>query len=240
MMSYMFKADPVQRPREQVEKQLRDAIVSGVFKQGDKLPSEAALAQQFQVARSTVREALQSLSADGLVTKTPGVGGGSFVQKIDHDSLRSLIAGSLEVILKIGALTIDEVTDVRRTLEIPAARLAAQNRTEEQAAELRELIARQNELTAEGEHDDADSELFELGPSIYTLIGEATGNRLLGSFMSAVSRVAIDVYQRELQGEGAEKARVLTGVLVEAIASGDAAKAETTMAELLPHVDEVG
>lgn len=229
----MFKPDPVRRPREQVEKQLRDAIVTGVFKQGERLPSEASLAQEFQVARSTLREALQSLAADGLVTKTPGVGGGSFVQNIDHDSLRNLIAGSLEVILKIGALTIDEVTEVRRTIEIPAAGLAAQNRTDEQVKMLRELITRQNSLITDPQLHEADAEPFELGPSIYSLIGEATGNRLLGSFMSAVSRVAISVYQRDLPPEEAEKARALTGVLVDAIAAGDAVAAEATMTELL-------
>lgn len=229
----MFKPDPIRRPREQVEKQLRDAIVSGVFKQGDRLPSEAKLAEEFQVARSTLREALQSLAADGLLTKTPGVGGGSFVQNIDHDSLGNLIAGSLEVILKIGAVTMDEVTEVRRTIEIPAAGLAATNRTNEQAAKLRELISRQNKLLADPDFVATDGEQFELGPSIYSLIGEATGNRLLGSFMSAVSRVAIAVYQRELPLEAGEKARALTGVLVEAIVAGDATAARATMTDIL-------
>ncbi|WP_403022763.1 FadR/GntR family transcriptional regulator [Salinibacterium sp. GXW1014] len=233
----MFTPDPVRRPREQVEKQLRDAIVTGVFKRGDRLPSEATLAQEFQVARSTVREALQSLAADGLVTKTPGVGGGSFVQNIDHESLRNVITGSLETILKIGALTIDEVTAVRRTLEIPAARLAAENRTDEQAAEMRALITRQNELVDDPERGDGDPELFDIGPSIYNLIGEATGNRLLGSFVSAVSRVAIGVYLQELRAGEAEKARALTSVLVEAIAAGDADAAEATMTSLLT-IDE--
>ncbi|MER2224744.1 MAG: FadR/GntR family transcriptional regulator, partial [Rhodococcus sp. (in: high G+C Gram-positive bacteria)] len=234
----MFQPDPVRRPREQVEKQLRDAIVTGVFKRGDKLPSEAALSKEFQVARSTVREALQSLAADGLVTKTPGVGGGSFVQNIDHESLRKLITGSLETILKIGAVTIDEVTAVRRTLEIPAARLAAENRTDEQAAELQSLIARQNELVGDPARGEGDPELYEIGPSIYRLIGEATGNRLLGSFVSAVSRVAISVYMRELRGDGAERVRAYTSQLVEAIVAGDPDAAEKTISELLAEVDQ--
>lgn len=53
---------------------LKDRIVSGGLKRGDKLPSEFALAQEFEVSRITVRQALDLLVSEGLVQKRPGSG----------------------------------------------------------------------------------------------------------------------------------------------------------------------
>jgi len=231
-----FSPEPVRRPREQVERQLRDAIVSSTFKRGERLPSEAELSREFQVSRSTVREALRVLVSEGLISKVPGAGGGSFVQSVDHESLTSLISGSLETILKFGSLTMDEINHVRRMLEVPAARLAAQNRTSDQVAEFTRLIDRQNEMMSRPSGDARDPELFELGQSIFTLVAEASGNRLLASFVSAMSGVTIPVYMRDLPAEDAAAARDLTGVLVDAIIRGDADKAAAAVTSQLDMV----
>jgi DNA-binding FadR family transcriptional regulator len=223
-----FTPEPVRRPREQVEKQLRDAIVSASFKGGDRLPSEAELAREFQVSRSTVREALRVLVSEGLIRKVPGAGGGSFVQSVDHNSLKSLLSGSLETILKFGKISIDEVNAVRRMLEIPAAREAAENRTDAQAAKLEDLIQRQDEMVRE-ETDRRDPALYELGQSIYGLVAEASGNRLLASFVSAMAGVTIPVYMRDLPLEHAEAAREGTRAVVAAIVARDADGAEAAM-----------
>ncbi|MCA3749647.1 MAG: winged helix-turn-helix transcriptional regulator, partial [Rubrobacter sp.] len=77
-----FKPAPVRRAREQVESQLREAILSGTFRSGDRLPSELELAKSFGVSRTTVREALGSLASAGLISKVPGASGGSFVRRV--------------------------------------------------------------------------------------------------------------------------------------------------------------
>ncbi|KQX07161.1 MULTISPECIES: FadR/GntR family transcriptional regulator [unclassified Leifsonia] len=64
---------------EAVEKRLTDAITLGVLHDGEKLPSETALARQFGVAVVTAREALEALRNRGLVTTRRGRDGGSFV-----------------------------------------------------------------------------------------------------------------------------------------------------------------
>src|SRR5207249_115330 len=73
-----FTAKQVTRPRAQVEQQIREAILGGLFSPGEKLPPETQLAEQFGVSRPTVREALGSLVTAGLIRKVPGVAGGSF------------------------------------------------------------------------------------------------------------------------------------------------------------------
>src|SRR5918995_2494214 len=117
MSDIPFKATQVKRPRDQVEQQLREAILEGHFAQGDKLPPETELASQFGVSRPTVREALGALVSAGLIRKIPGVAGGSFVNTVTPDSLSQMLMQSMDTIVRIGALDIAEITEVRRVLE---------------------------------------------------------------------------------------------------------------------------
>jgi GntR family transcriptional regulator len=76
----------------------RDAILermeSGDLKPGDRLPSERELAEALKVSRTTLRDALSQLARTGYVTRRPGRGGGTFVNrpKVDRDltSLKGL------------------------------------------------------------------------------------------------------------------------------------------------------
>ena len=103
-----FKAKEILRPRAQVEHQIREAILQGEFSQGDKLPPETELAQQFGVSRPTVREALGSLVAAGLIRKIPGVAGGSFVNSVTPGSLSRMLSESMDTIVRLGSLDVDE------------------------------------------------------------------------------------------------------------------------------------
>ncbi|WP_255122825.1 winged helix-turn-helix domain-containing protein [Rhodococcus sp. 14-2470-1b] len=58
----------VLRPRQQVEETIRSAILSGDLESGEMLPPEAELARQFNVSRTTLREALRVLSSQHRVT----------------------------------------------------------------------------------------------------------------------------------------------------------------------------
>ncbi len=73
----------------QIEEQLADRIASGALPHGERLPPERELAGALRVSRMTVRQALASLAARGLVER--GVGRGTFVRarpKLDHDLSR--------------------------------------------------------------------------------------------------------------------------------------------------------
>src|SRR6478736_7116814 len=107
---YGFSPHPVTRPRAQVEEQIREAILLGQFAQGEKLPPETELAQQFGVSRPTIREALGSLVSAGLIRKVPGVAGGSFVNSVTTESLSQTVRESVDIILRLGALDIEEIT----------------------------------------------------------------------------------------------------------------------------------
>ena len=82
---------PLRRVRkgyEQVADQLRELIVTGELPQGGRLPTETELARQLGVSRTTVREALRLLAAQGLIRTAKGQTGGSYVTlpTVDHVS----------------------------------------------------------------------------------------------------------------------------------------------------------
>jgi GntR family transcriptional regulator, transcriptional repressor for pyruvate dehydrogenase complex len=212
------------RPREHVEEQLREAILSGEFGQGDKLPTEAELARQFAVSRTTVREALRALAAAGLISKVPGVAGGSFVRSIDHRALGSALGESLDVILRLGSVTRDEVAQMRRLLELPAAALAAEHRTAADLERVDEILAR--EAAAEA----GDPALSEIDVSFHSAVAEASGNRVLASVVAALHRAARPAAALEAASPAGRAAAAHHREIGAAIAAGDATAAAAAMA----------
>ena len=76
---------------EMVFNQLQDLLIRGEWKPGDRLPSENELAELFHVSRITVRQALQKLSAMGLIETR--LGEVSFVRKVDaSESMNALVS----------------------------------------------------------------------------------------------------------------------------------------------------
>jgi len=179
----IFRPDRVRRPREQVELQIRDAILAGEFEVGDRLPSEAELAKGFAVSRSTVREALRALATAGLISTSPGAAGGSFVEGIDHHSLAARFGESVANVVQLGTLSYAEVAEVRSMLEIPSARLAARNRSDEQLERIKDIIDREKSAQV------TDPEVPGLNASFHQALADASGNRMLAALVSALHRV---------------------------------------------------
>jgi len=220
----------VVRPRAQVEDKLRSAIFSGELRGGERLPSEDELGRQFGVSRTTVREALRSLVAQGLLDKTPGVKGGSFVRDVDHQSLGAILRESLHVRLQLGTLRADEVAMVRQYLEVPAARLAAEHRSARDLAALREVVARQKSISVD------DPEVAELDARFHSTIASASGNRAVSSFVSALHAETEPVHYLDLSPEvGRETVRQHQAILA-AIEAGDPDAAERAMVEHLSYL----
>lgn len=225
-----FKARQVTRPRDQVERQLREAILNGHFGQGEKLPPETELASMFGVSRPTVREALGALVAAGLIRKIPGVAGGSFVNTVTPDSLSKMLSESMDTIVRIGALEIDEITEVRRVLEIPAAEWAAKNRTDADVEAMKAVVEQQRTTTV----DDPDIPEYDL--RFHTAIGQASGNRLLAAFIASVHNATHPAQFLEVTPDVARKTVKQHIAITKAIESGDPDSAGEAMREHLDFV----
>jgi GntR family transcriptional repressor for pyruvate dehydrogenase complex len=114
----------------QIADQLREAIASGVWNPGDRLPPEWQLAQTYGVSRGTVREALRLVAANNLINSVRGAAGGTFVVVPGADTVAGQIGDFIVLRLRAGDLSVGEVNHARRLLERECVRLAAINRTE--------------------------------------------------------------------------------------------------------------
>ncbi|HKA48361.1 MAG TPA: FadR/GntR family transcriptional regulator [Candidatus Dormibacteraeota bacterium] len=156
----------------QVANELREQILAGELSAGERLPTEAELCQRFGVSRSTIREALRMLSSQRLVATRRGVGGGSSVAQIRHDDVTDMLRESIELLASTEGATVAELIEARELLEVPAARLAASRRSEEQLERLRAS------LPISLESVDL-RQIFEVNRSFHDILLEASGNRLL-------------------------------------------------------------
>jgi GntR family transcriptional repressor for pyruvate dehydrogenase complex len=118
-----FKPIKQSRVSEQVLDQLKEAILLGKFKSGDKLPSERELTMQFQVSRGVIREAIRTLEITGFIVIRQGQNGGAFVTDLSFDHLGNAF---LDLFLS-NKLSIPELVHVRNYIEPEVTRLAAIN-----------------------------------------------------------------------------------------------------------------
>jgi DNA-binding FadR family transcriptional regulator len=116
---------------------LRDEITSGRLRPGERLPTEPELCTRNRVSRSTVREALRLLSSQNLIVTTRGVTGGSFVARPSPAKLAESLSAGVRLMLATQGAGGNELMEIREMLEIPAAGLAAQRRTEADLDRLR-------------------------------------------------------------------------------------------------------
>lgn len=220
----------VLRPRQQVEETIKTAILDGELKSGEMLPSEAELARQFNVSRTTLREALQSLVTQNLIHKVPGARGGNFVQTVDYRSLGDVVIESVDNLLALGSIDFMEVAAVRQQLEVPSVRLAAENRTEEDVEKLRATVEKQKNASVD------DPEVPELDRLFHTQIADASGNRVLASFVAALHHATEPVDYLELSSEvGRETVRQHLAI-VRAIRHQDSDAGEAAIIEHLTYL----
>lgn len=197
---------------QQVADELRRLIVGGAYEPGDRLPGEADLCEQFGVSRSTIREAIRTLEAQHLVVTTRGTTGGSFVVTPEVDRIEADLGLALGLLSSADQVHVGQIVEVRELLEAPCAALAASRRTDEQLAELRELV----------DHDD--HELFHLA------LIEAAGNELVGSMtrpLLAVLRGRLD--RARASHQFWDQIHVEHHRILAAVEAGDATTAEIEM-----------
>lgn len=134
----MPKFSPVKplRVSENIAGQLKDAILCGDFKTGEKLPSERELTKAFQVSRVAVREAIRSLEFTGFVDIRQGPYGGAYVQRLGYERLTEFYTD----LFLAGQLSVQELVQARIYLEPEITRLAADNLTKDWAGKLKNAL----------------------------------------------------------------------------------------------------
>lgn len=205
---------------EQVLQQMKNMLISGEWKAGDRLPSENELAELFGISRITVRQALQKLNALGLLETR--VGEGTFVREAGMDAcLNELVPA-----MYLGDWNDRQVIEYRLIIETGSAYLAAQRATDEHIRKLERLLAQMEEAA-----EAKDNKRFaQKDLDFHNEIAVATGNPLLmktNMILKGVLEYAMQKVIDRMQYAGLTYHRKL----IDAIRAHDAEGAQAIMRE---------
>ncbi|MGC7097593.1 FadR/GntR family transcriptional regulator [Amycolatopsis lurida] len=190
---------------DQVIGQLREAVTAGEWPVGERIPPESELVTALGVGRNTVREAVRALSHSGLLEVRQG--DGTYVRATSEVSgaVRRLCGSELR-----------EVLQVRRTLEVEGARMAATERTEAELANLTELLRIRDAALSEKHFD----EFVQADASFHLAVVQCGHNNLLTELYRGLSEVVTASVEATKHADNVSH----TGLL-EAIADGDPERA---------------
>jgi DNA-binding FadR family transcriptional regulator len=186
-----FKPIKQSRVSKEVAEQLKQSILSNNFKTGEKLPSERDLAEQFQVSRITIREALRFLENTGFVSTRQGVTGGTFVTDLTFEHLSNAF---IDLFLA-EKISVPELVQVRILIEPEIARLATE-RIDPKHAHLLEEAIETEDLPVHSLNEDMDTKT-----SVHYILAEICGNHFLEalerSLMALTRRVVLVVDSKQ-------------------------------------------
>jgi len=167
---------------QQLVVDLTQQILAGELPAGSKLPTEQVIIKERGVSRTVVREAMSRLQAEGLVETRHGIG--TFVV----DTARpGDFQGSKHV--KGGAYDALAVIELRLSLEVEAAGIAAQRATPEQLLAMREALDVANAL------DPTDDDSARADFEFHLQIAQCTGNSFFIDAMTHVGNTLLAVVQ---------------------------------------------
>lgn len=162
-----FTPDQSQKASVAIYEQVRQKILSGELEPGDKLPPERDLIDMFQRSRPTVREALRMLESKNYVTISRGKG--TIVNKPSTVEAER----TLNSLVRLNLVSVQNVIDVRHACESLAVSLAAQNRSDDDIRVIGEILE-----TAEKMKNDFNQFML-YGIKLNGAIAKASHNEML-------------------------------------------------------------
>jgi GntR family transcriptional regulator, transcriptional repressor for pyruvate dehydrogenase complex len=203
---------------ESCVEQLGSAIQLGIFRPGDRLPSERELAERLNVSRATLREAMSALRTAGFVTTTRGRGGGTIVQPIAAEWTPDRPTDADR------RAQIQDVTTFRAVIEPGAAYRAAQA----------DLSVEQRGLLADCLRDlaaaDSPAAYRQADARLHLAIATVCGSESLSTACNAVqAQVHQLLAEIPFLAKNIESSEEQHRIIVQAILDGDADRARFVM-----------
>ena len=213
---------PIQKASatNKVFKALYEMIATGRYKRGQKLPPQEELARQLGVSRNTLREAVNQLSAMGLLSSQQGVG--TVVEPPTPGGYLSSLGGQF----LLDPLSVREFVEARICIERNAVRLAVARAGDEDIERLRTTLDQQRRALKRGD----TAEFTRHDAAFHLELTRICGNRVLLKFLQTIH----DMLQRFI-GEVAQLPGAVEDALgfhsrvTEAIATRDPDQAEREM-----------
>lgn len=153
----------------QLKKQILQKIDDKVYLPGERIPSESDLCAEFGVSRTVVREAVASLRADGVLKSRQGIG-------VFVDDAPRLLPFEISPIPDAAVQEILQILELRLSVELEMAAMAAERRSDEQLVRIKEALEK---LSAEGSGQSGAMDF-----DFHLAIARATGNPYFEKFLT--------------------------------------------------------
>jgi GntR family transcriptional regulator, transcriptional repressor for pyruvate dehydrogenase complex len=182
----LIKPEKNMKVYDQVVEQVRDMIVEGSLKKGDRLPSERDLAEQLNISRSSVREAIRALDVIGLVESRHG--GGNYIRESFENSLFE----PLSMMFMLEKCKIRDILELRRIMEVETSALAASRIRNDELDKL-SIIIEKMKITGDEEIN------VQLDRDFHYSIARASENFLVINILDVISTL-MDTFIKGARG----------------------------------------
>jgi GntR family transcriptional regulator, transcriptional repressor for pyruvate dehydrogenase complex len=180
----VFKPLESKRTFEVISEQIKDLVYSGRLKPGDKLPTERELATQFKTGRMVVRESLRMLEQSCFISVKNGYKGGVFVRDVGASAMTDSIAD----MVKLGKISLQELTETRIEIESIVVELAVQRMDNHDLEQLRMSIERAEKLTKQANALSRDENVM-----FHVILARGSRNYLLEMIVESVMKAVISI-----------------------------------------------
>jgi GntR family transcriptional regulator, transcriptional repressor for pyruvate dehydrogenase complex len=215
----IFKPVRQLRVFEEIVAQLKESILTGHFKPGEKLPTERELVEQFQVSRVAIREALRTLENSGFIVTRQGANGGAYVTDLNFEFLANAF---LDLFLA-DKISIPELHRVRLIIEPEIARLAALAITPEYTERLTKA------MEAEEIPPSSLSEDIRIKTAVHYILAEMCGNRFFEAIVRSSMKLTHTLIQMVNPDPYTMHPAGMHRPIVEAVLKGDSEASSTAM-----------
>ncbi|MGH9574523.1 MAG: FadR/GntR family transcriptional regulator [Candidatus Acidiferrales bacterium] len=195
-------------------------ISEGTLSSGARLPAERDLAEQFQVSRSSLRQALKVLEIMGVISQR--VGDGTYITNGDS----SVLSESLEFLILLNGISFDEVMEARIIVEPELAALAASRATPKDHAALRHEMKAMKTGTGRDPISKHDLEFHKI-------IFDAAGSRVCSMLFTVIHQSLNKLIEMTSQLVSVEHTMLFHQRIYSAIVEGSPAEARRRMTEHL-------
>ena len=188
MEAVEFKSVKKDLVSKRISEQIKNLILEGVLKPGDKLPSERELSKLIGVGRLSLREGLRILESMGILETRYGVGAGTYIAHISLENLTQTFSD----ILMLSNVTLDQLTEARLDISLVNLKHFIKNATEEDINRLEECIKQTESLVQAGVRTREKNIQF------HQLIAQGSKNPIFIFLHLSLLEILLDLTHRQI------------------------------------------